>query len=65
MRVVRLRYDLNVWIIKMEAYRLTFLIATATAAIISDGVICGTDCIIIDGVAGRTAKHLIIFTTHR
>lgn len=50
--------------IEMEE-ELTFLIATAAAAIISDRVICGTDCVVIDGVAGRTAKHLIIFTTHR
>lgn len=52
------RYTIN-------AEGLTFLIATAAAAIISDRVICATDCVVIDGVAGRTAKHLIVFTTHR
>lgn len=45
--------------------QLTILVAVATAAIISDCVIRSTDCIIIYGVAVRTAKDLIIFTTHR
>lgn len=49
----------------MIILKLTFLVAAATAAIISDRVIRYTDCIIIYGVVGRTAKDLIVFTTHR